>query len=289
MHGFGKVVIDPVRTRAADTAARIDDAAAEDELRHSTWVVEQAASIYITLAVLFTIGFFYASLIPLIFAVPDFSTRFLGMFAPSPWNAAQVLDVGGNILAFIPIGFLWAAACHTASPLGRTKSRIVVVVTLGCLGLAIFAEALQFWIPLRDPSLRDVLALEIGAVLGSRLWRAAGPWTTRIVSSSIERLYQLGGQPLFRLRWPVLLAAVLSTCLVVNCFASPTQLFLLYRFRSTSLQDVASTLHSASVTEARDPLEVLTSSVLVALLIVGSCRLAQSTVRFAAKRPSPSR
>ena len=223
----------------------------DDRRQHAAWVMQQIASVYITTALLATIGFLYASVIPLVFAVPNFWVRLLGAFAPSPWNSASLFDVAINILAFVPLGFLWAAAWSSTLPSNRLSGQFVTIA-LGCLGLAILAEGLQFWIPLRDPSIRDVLILEWGAILGYRLWLAAGHWTTSVLASWIDRLFRLGGPGLFRLRWPALSVAVFALCLVLNCYASAPQLFLLYRFRSTSLQDVAFSLHNAGVTRSRD-------------------------------------
>jgi len=281
MRGIGKSIIDVAEGRIVDPSAGSATYAAQ---LPSQRLVQQVASVYITTAVLATIGFLYASSIPLVFAVPDYGVRILGAFEPAPWDVNQLLDVVANILAFIPVGFLWAAACNTASQKRRPKSSLFVDVAVGCLGLAVLAEGLQVWIPLRDPSVRDVLALEWGAVLGYRLWVVAGHGTTGVLCVWIDRGYRVCGPRLFRLRWVALFFVLLALCLIVNCYASPSQLFLLYRFRSTSLQDVAFALHNASVKQARGPLNVLVPSTLAAISILGLCRVSQIVVRFASSR-----
>ena len=284
MRATGNVIWRTLPTRAKRRPSAAVESTLDSPSHPSRWVSEQVASVSVTIAVLATLGFLYASLIPLIFRVPDFRARFLAMFEPSPWNAAQVLDVGANVLAFVPLGFLWAAACHTVSGPRQTQMKIFAAVGCGCLGLATLAETLQFWIPLRDPSLRDVFALEMGALVGYGLWRVMRRRTTVALSWLVEQTVRLGGWRLYRLRWPLLLATVFLVCFVVNCYASPSQLFLLYRFRSTSLHDVARALHNADVARPRGPLAALLPSTLATILIGGACRASQSAVRFGFRR-----
>ena len=134
----------------------------------------QVEAAYITAALLASLGFLYLSTIPWIFAAPDFDSRLEGVRASLRWDPAQPLDPFANVLAFIPVGFLWTAAWCSSWPKRRARAADMIPVALGCLLLAILAETLQFWIPLRDPSIRDVLALELGAIIGCGLWLAAG-------------------------------------------------------------------------------------------------------------------
>lgn len=284
MRGIGKSLVEVAEAAIVGPNAGGAACAVQLPTERSVPLVQLVASVYITTAVLATIGFLYASAVPLVFAVPDYSVRIRGAFEPAPWDANQLLDVVANVLAFVPVGFLWAAACNTAVQKRRPKSSRFVAVALGCLSLAVLAEGLQIWIPLRDPSIRDVLALEWGAVFGYCLWNVAGHGTTSMLCVWIDRVNRLGGLRFFRLRWLMLFAALLGLCLMVNYYASPSQLFLLYRFRSTSLQDVAFALHNASVKKPRGALEVIVPSALAATSILGACRVAQSVVRFASNR-----
>jgi len=288
MNGFGKSFVEILPARRPRSAGTLtESAAARRGVAPAHGVRQQVASIYLTAAVLATVGFLYGSLIPLIFAVPDYESRVRGAFAPSPWNLAQLFDVAANVAAFVPLGFLWGAACNTLVPKSRAKFDMFVTVALGCLGLAMLAETLQVWIPLRDPSIRDVLALEWGAVLGYGLWKGAGRGTTVVLARCIERFARPGASPVFRLRWLALFLAVFAGCLMMNCYANPTQLFLLYRFRSTSLEDVAFALANATVKQSHDPRIVWLPSLVTAVLLVGLCFAAQRGVRFALARRGP--
>jgi VanZ family protein len=289
MNGLGNslVPIAPVRKPRSGTA--LGASAGRRSVASIDGVRQQVASLYLTAAVLATIGFLYGSAIPLIFAVPDYDSRIRGAFEPSPWNMAQLFDVLANVAAFVPVGFLWAAACNTLLPKSRAKSGMFVTIASGCLCLALLAETLQIWIPLRDPSIRDVLALEWGAVLGYGLWERAGRTATLVLSHWIDRLSQPATAAVIRYRWAGLFAGLLAACLLMNCYASPTQLFLLYRFRSTSLEDVAFALHNANVKQLHDPRTVLLPSLLTAIVLIGLCFAAQRGVRFALARRGRTR
>jgi VanZ family protein len=280
MNGFGKSFAEILPARRPRPTGMLSDSAHPPGVALAHGVRQQVASIYLTAAVLATVGFLYGSVIPLIFAVPHYESRIRGAFAPSPWNLAQLFDVVANVSAFVPLGFLWGAACNTVVPKSRAKLDRFVTVALACLGLALLAETLQIWIPLRDPSIRDVLALEWGAVLGYGLWHAAGRGTTVVLARGIERFSPAGASPVFRFRWLALFVALFAACLAVNCYANPTQLFLLYRFRSTSLEDVAFALANANVKQAHDPRSVWLPSLLTTILLLGLCFAAQRGVRF---------
>jgi hypothetical protein len=280
MNGFGKSFVEIVPARKPRPAVTLSELAARSGAALTHGVRQQVASIYLTAAVLATVGFLYGSVIPLIFAVPNYQSRIRGAFAPSPWNLAQLFDVIANLAAFVPLGFLWGAACNTLVPKARAKFDRFVTVALGCLGLALLAETLQIWIPLRDPSIRDVLALEWGAVTGYGLWLRTGRGTTVVLALCVERFAPLGASRIFRFRWIALFLTLFVVCLAVNCYANPTQLFLLYRFRSTSLADIAFALANANVKQSHDPRIVWLPSLTTAGLLVGLCFAVQRGVRF---------
>lgn len=284
MDGLGKSFVEilPVR-KPRPEGARTASATCRGAVA-TAGMRQHMASLYLTAAVLATVAFLYGSCIPLIFAIPDYGSRIRGAFEPAPWDLAQFFDVVANVAAFIPLGFLWGAAGNSLLPRSRVKSGLFVTVAMGCLGLAVLAETLQVWIPLRDPSIRDVLALEWGAVLGYGLWQRAGRATTAILSHWIERVSRPAAARVFRFRWIALFLALFPACLLMNCYASPTQLFLLYRFRSTSLDDVAFALHNANVKQSHDLRTVWLPSLLTSLLLVAICFLAQRGLRSALAR-----
>ncbi len=284
MDGFGKSFVDLVAVRKPRPARSLAGLAARRGVAPVSGVRQQLASLYLTTAVLATIGFLYGSAIPLVFATPNYLARIRGAFEPSPWNLAQLFDVVANVLAFMPLGFLWGAACNTLLPNSRARSGLFVTVATGCLCLAVLAETLQIWIPLRDPSIRDVLALEWGAVLGYGIWLRAGRSVTGVLSHWIERVAGPDAMPLLRFRWLALFFSLFAASLVLNFYASPSQLFLLYRFRSTSLEDVAFALQNANVKESHDLQTVWLPSAVTALVLVAVCFAAQRGMRLAFAR-----
>jgi VanZ family protein len=289
MDGFGKSFADLVAVGKPRPTHRLAGLVARRRVAPVNGVRQQLASLYLTAAVLATIGFLYGSAIPLVFAAPNYLARIRGAFEPSPWNLAQLFDVVANVLAFVPLGFLWGAACNTLLPNSRARSGLFVTVATGCLCLAVLAETLQIWIPLRDPSIRDVLALEWGAVLGYGFWLRAGRSITLVLSRWIESIAGPDARPLLRFRWPALFFTLFAAALVLNVYASPSQLFLLYRFRSTSLEDVAFALQNANVKESHDLQTVWLPSAATALVLVAACFAAQRGVRLAFARRGRSR
>jgi hypothetical protein len=248
--------------------------------RHAQWANRQIEWAYVTAAVVASIGYLYASTVPLVFAAPNLEKRFWEMFTAVSLSRAGLLDLALNVLAFVPLGFLWSAASSSCLPTNRRTRSVRGPVLIGSLGLATLGEALQFWIPLRTPSAGDILALECGAVIGMGLWTFCGSSATDSLGRCLLALYKLGGPRLFHLRWQILVVTTFLACLIVNCYASPTQLFLLYRFRSTSLHEVAGILHDASVQRGHGPLSAFLPSMVAALVIVAACCAALMTLKF---------
>jgi hypothetical protein len=250
----------------------------ETEPEHVRWLLGRVESAYITVAILVSMAFLYASTVPWIFAIPDLESRFAGVLESCRWNPEQPLDPAANVLAFIPIGFVWSAAWGTSSSNRRSRRTATIQVAIGCLALAVLAEGLQFWIPLRDPSIRDVLALECGAILGCGLWLAVGHRVTVMLCSLTDRLLWVGGTGPFRLRLLLLFAAAYLACLLIILCASPVQFFLTYRGWSISLQHIAISRPNIGPPREHGLLAVLSMSGVAALLLVGTCRIGRSAV-----------
>lgn len=89
----------------------------------------------------------------------------LGIGARADWVA--------NILLFVPLSFLAAAAVDIGSPWRLSRILGVVVV---CLGLAATIEFLQVFFPPRTVALNDIVAETLGALAGVALWLWRGPW-----------------------------------------------------------------------------------------------------------------
>ena len=241
MYGFGETQ-ETRRFRVTHSEAGVVAESAPAKARHAHWVDHQVEWLYVTAAGVASIGFLYGSTVPLVFAVPNFEQRLLGMFTIS-WNREGLLDLVVNVLAFVPLGFLWSAAGSFSLPTGgRTRGALGPVI-FGCLGLATLGEVLQIWI--RSVLLQPATSWRwsVAPCIGYGLWSLAGTWTTACMGRCTHSLFKVGGPGLFHLRWQILFVATFLACLIVNCYASPTQIFLLYRFRSTSLNEVAGILH----------------------------------------------
>lgn len=237
-------------------------------------------SAFITAALFASLGFLYLSTIPWIFATPDFGSRWEGVRESVRWDPAQPLDPFANVLAFVPVGFLWMGAWCTSSPRRRARVADGIRVSLGCLVLALAAETLQFWIPLRDPSMRDVLALEVGAIAGCMLWLAAGEHVVGrlypISESFQSRREQRSRSKLKRL---AVYGAFYLACVAIVRFANPIQLFLAYRDVSTSLQHIPLSRPALGAPWPQAPAAVLTVAAGVALSLLGVCRFGPPAVR----------
>lgn len=224
--------------------------------------------MFAIIGVLVTAAFFYVSAVPLVFGVPDFRARLVGMIAPPPWQSGRAFDWIVNILALIPLGFFWSGAIAGRATTASTWSRVFCRVAMGCLVVAALAESLQFWMPLRVPSLRDIIALETGAIVGCSLWRILGARTTTICSLLLQRLSSWRViQPWAMKKWMVLFGLLLAACLTINTWASPSKCFEMYRHRTFSPKRTSARGHVAFGSA------LLLSSTLTALVLLGVCRL----------------
>jgi VanZ family protein len=241
---------------------------------------QQVDSIHLSAAILASLGFLYASTIPWVFALPDFDSRVAGVWESLRWDPAQPLDPVANVLAFVPVGFLWSAAWIGASRARRRLPLDLMTVAFGCLLLAVLAETLQFWIPLRDPSIRDVLALECGAIVGCGLWLVTGARVTTGLGRFVDRFDRLNGRGAFRtLRRVGWWIAGYLVCVLLGRFASPIRLFLTYRNMSTSLQHLPVSWPALGTPWPRGLWTVLAVAFGVNLILLGVCRIGAEGVR----------
>jgi VanZ family protein len=254
-----------------DNGAQI--AAIHEEANYTGRILSRIESVYITTAILLSIAFLYASTVPWVFAVPDVESRMSGVMESLRLHPVQPLDLFANILVFIPMGFVWSAAWSTPLSEGRRRRVETTKAAIGCVALAVFAEVLQFWIPLRDPSIRDVLALGCGALLGCCLWLAAGAQCTGMLCGLI-------GRPrLFQFLRPLSFAVAYVSCLIVIRYASPIRLFLAYRNWSISLQHIAVSPPNLGAPQSYGLWALLLRSGVAALLLVGACEIGRVVVR----------
>lgn len=78
------------------------------------------------------------------------------------------LDIGQNILLFMPLGFLVASPMEDGI---RSAPRRILRACLAGFLLSAAVESIQIWIPGRYCSLSDILSNAAGAALGG--WMAA--------------------------------------------------------------------------------------------------------------------
>jgi len=80
----------------------------------------------------------------------------VGQLLGATWFGSGWIEFSANILMFVPLGFLLTL-------LMRHPWRGVVLAVVFSAG----AELIQFLVPSREPSLRDLLANTLGAALGA--------------------------------------------------------------------------------------------------------------------------
>ncbi len=157
-----------------------------------------ARGLIALLALGYTAFAIYGSLVPLdyhphplaeaVAAFRDLRYLELGIASRADWVA--------NILLFIPLAFLWLGALW---PTRTLAARVVasVAVLVGAALLAAGIEFLQFYFPQRTQSLNDILAENMGALIGVLAWVLLNPrlmpwlggWShTRSRSGLAERL-----------------------------------------------------------------------------------------------------
>ncbi|GAB4395722.1 MAG: hypothetical protein Fur0044_54440 [Anaerolineae bacterium] len=74
----------------------------------------------------------------------------------------MLIDVIGNVIVFIPVGFGLAGALHQTH-LGQTFR----LATLGGLGLSLLIELSQLAIPSRSTDVDDLIFNTLGAAIGA--------------------------------------------------------------------------------------------------------------------------
>ena len=124
----------------------------------------------------------YGSLIPFDYrAVPisEIWSRFLDM----PYlrlGVASRADWIANILLYVPMGFLSVAWMGETARSTRGKFLCVLVGFLGCSFVAATIEFLQIFISPRTVSFNDIIAENLGVIVGIALWYTIGGRLTRL-------------------------------------------------------------------------------------------------------------
>jgi len=135
----------------------------------------------VALAVTYVVLAVYGSLVPLDFRpfpMAEAWTRF---------GAIPYLDLGpgsradwvSNIVLFVPVGFLWAAALWPRLG-GAARVGAIVVAAAISAAIALGLEFAQQFFPPRTVSLNDLLAEGIGALVGIAVWALWGRALTEL-------------------------------------------------------------------------------------------------------------
>jgi hypothetical protein len=95
---------------------------------------------------------------------------------PATWS---ISDFVSNVLLFVPIGLLAAAALQSR---GAGTRAAIVSVLLGTTLLSVAVELTQAWIRWRTSSIVDVLAEQGGCAIGIAAWLAGRDW----ISAGVE-------------------------------------------------------------------------------------------------------
>jgi glycopeptide antibiotics resistance protein len=117
----------------------------------------------------------YGSLVPLDFVSRDWA-GVVAVLQATQWPEAGTLsrtDVAVNVMLMTPVAFLWRAL-QSADRSWVAAALRVVGIWLCCLALSLGVELAQFYFPPHTPSLVDVAAQSLGAVVGLVVHRLAG-------------------------------------------------------------------------------------------------------------------
>jgi VanZ family protein len=82
----------------------------------------------------------------------------------SKWNLSMLQDIAINIIGFMPVGFFFCMLFLNQTKRGRTTASLLAVAV--GIGLSLFVELTQVYLPSRDSSITDLLNNTLGAILG---------------------------------------------------------------------------------------------------------------------------
>ena len=113
----------------------------------------------------------YKTLYPFVFCFRETYSNIGYHFLLLGWGKSGIMDVQGNILLFLPLGFGLAGYLMQTVRLALLASLVLAILV--SFGLSYTVEVLQIFLPSRFPSLIDVFSNSVGGLLGFlcfRLW-----------------------------------------------------------------------------------------------------------------------
>ncbi len=96
--------------------------------------------------------------------------QYLARYDWAPISKGGAKDFSFNILLFLPLGFTLASLLAS-----RPRGRRLAIIAIVCCVLSAWVETVQVLLPLRDPSLSDIIANIVGGLVGCGLYVLAGP------------------------------------------------------------------------------------------------------------------
>ncbi|TVP84284.1 MAG: VanZ family protein [Alkalicoccus sp.] len=100
---------------------------------------------------------------------PLLSIYRIGLFSASYVDPLIIL--GGNILLFVPYGFLLTDILHKKND--RTRTAVFLIVLSTAAALSVFIEVNQYYFTYRVANIDDVILNSSGAFVGYWVWRLA--------------------------------------------------------------------------------------------------------------------
>lgn len=143
----------PARLSASATGATMDDTA----------ISPSSASILLASVTLFIL---YASFYPFDFTASAYTPERFRRLTDLAVNHSGRGDIAGNILLFLPFGFLGAVALSNAI---ASVAKCMLKLLAAALALAVVTQTFQLFLPTRDASAEDIVNNMVGAALGGVL------------------------------------------------------------------------------------------------------------------------
>ncbi|HBO43919.1 MAG TPA: hypothetical protein DD670_08310, partial [Planctomycetaceae bacterium] len=148
-----------------------------------------ARTHYLAVATLLSLAATYFTLIPFEFQAVswDEAVRSFARALPTTVRPISPSNFAANVLFFVPLGYGLAGALLVDRRGHWAAIRGAVATMAMCFVVSVLLEFSQVWFPSRHPSASDILAQQVGALLGMGLWLGAGQWITDTIRDRVAR------------------------------------------------------------------------------------------------------